>query len=87
MCTTSPILYTLKDRWPATIPDLIPLDYCIWNRLIEAIDCDRIKIKLTLIEELKPSIKKVKAEIVLENCNDFSKRLYRLLRNNGGHLQ
>ena len=65
--------FILKDRWPANSPDLNLLDYCIWNELVEAMDWSRIKTKLTLIEELKRSIKKVKPEIVLESCNDFLK--------------
>ena len=76
-----------KDRWPANSPDLNPLDYCIWNELAEAMDWSQIKTKLTLIEELKRSIKKVKPEIVLESCNDFSKRLHRLLQNDGRYLR
>ena len=76
-----------KDRWPANSPDLNPLDYCIWNEFVEAMDWSRIKTKLTLIEELKRSIKKVKPEIVLESCKDFSKRLYRLLQNDGRYLR
>ena len=40
--------------------NLNPLDYCIWNELVEAMDWSRIKTKLTFIEELKRSIKKVK---------------------------
>ena len=74
-CPRYPPSFIPKDRWPANSPDLNPLDYCIWNELVEAMDWSRIKAKLTLIEELKRSIKKVKPEIVLESCNDFSKRL------------
>ena len=76
-----------KDRWPANSSNLNPLDYCIWNELVEAMNCSRIKTKLTLIEGLKRSIKKVKPEIVLESCNDFPKRLYRLLQNDGRYLR
>ena len=76
-----------KDRWPAKSPDLNPLDYSIWNELVQAMDWGRIKTKLTLIEELKRSVKKVKSEIVLESCNSFSKRLYRLLKNDGRYLR
>ena len=65
-----------RGRWSANSPDLDPLDYCIRNESVEAMDWGRIKSKLTLIEDLKRSVKKVKPEIVLESCNDFSKRLY-----------
>ena len=72
-------LYPKIDDQQIVGPDLIPLDCCIWNELVEAVDWSRIKTKLILIKELKSSIKKVKLEIVLESCNNFSKRLYRLL--------
>jgi len=54
---------------------------------VQAMDWDRVKTKQTLIEELKRSVKKIKQEIVLESYNDFSKRLYRLLRNDGKYLR
>ena len=52
-----------KDRWPANSPDLNPLDYSIWNELVQAMDWGRIKTKLTLIEELKRSVKKAHEKI------------------------
>jgi hypothetical protein len=76
-----------KHRWPANSPDLNPLDYCLWNELVQAMDWDRVKTKQTLIEEIKRSVKKVRPEVVLESCNDFSKRCYRLLKNDGDYLR
>jgi len=76
-----------KDRWPANSPDLNPLDYCIWNELVQGMDWDRVKTKTTLIEQIKRSVKKVRPEVVLESCNDFSKRCYRLLQNDGRYLR
>ena len=64
-----------KHRRPANSPDLNPLDYCIWNELVETVDWGRIKSKLPLIEEFKRSVKKVKPEVVLESCDDFSKTI------------
>ncbi|CAF2082706.1 unnamed protein product [Rotaria magnacalcarata] len=76
-----------KDRRPANSPDLNPLDYCICNELVQAMDWGRVQTKLTLIEELKRSVKKIKPEIVLESCNNFSKRLCRVLENEGRYLR
>jgi hypothetical protein len=48
---------------------------------------NRVHNKLTLIEEIKRAVKKVKFKVVLESYNDFSKRLYRLLQNDGNYLR
>ncbi|CAF1341402.1 unnamed protein product [Adineta ricciae] len=39
-----------KDRWSANSPDLNPLDYSIWEELLNAMDWSKIRSKATLIQ-------------------------------------
>ncbi|CAF1182692.1 unnamed protein product, partial [Didymodactylos carnosus] len=47
------------DRWAPNSPDLNPLDYSIWNELVQAMNYEHVTTKATLIEELKRAVKKV----------------------------
>ncbi|CAF1634506.1 unnamed protein product, partial [Didymodactylos carnosus] len=46
------------DRWAPNSPDLNPLDYSIWNELVQAMNYEHVTTKATLIEELKRAVKK-----------------------------
>ena len=75
-----------QERWPANSPDFNPLDYCLWNELVQAIEWRKVKTKLTLIAELKRAVKKIRLEVVAQSVDDFSKRMYRTLQNDGNYL-
>jgi hypothetical protein len=66
-------------------PDLNLLDYSIWNELVETMQWNRIKTEMTLKQELKRAVKGIRSEIVVESCQRFSNRYYRLLRNDGNY--
>ncbi len=76
-----------KDRWPPNSPDLNPLDYSIWDELVNAIDWNKVKSKTTLIQQLKSSVKKVRESVVFESCNTWTNRLYRVSQNDGNYLR
>jgi hypothetical protein len=75
-----------KDHWPPNSPDLNPLDYSIWNELVKAIQWDKVNSKKTLIKQLKCAVKKIPYEVVFESCDSWTKRLYRLSKNNYDYL-
>ncbi|CAF0978411.1 unnamed protein product [Didymodactylos carnosus] len=52
-----------------------------------AINWSKVKTKLTLIDELKRAVKKIRAEVVVQSVEDFSKRMYRVLQNDGDYLR
>ncbi|CAF1074311.1 unnamed protein product [Didymodactylos carnosus] len=58
-----------KERWPVNSPDFNPLDYSIWNELVQAMDWRKVTTKLTLITELKPAVKKIRLEVVVQNVH------------------
>ena len=72
-----------KDHWPPNSPDLNPLDYSIWNELVDTINWDKVKSKTTLIQQLKSSFKKIRESIVFES---WPNRLYRISQDDGNYL-
>lgn len=76
-----------KDRWPPHSPDINPLDYCIWDEFVKAIDWSRVTSKQTLIQELKRGVKNIRHEVVVESCVSWTNRLYRLSQNDGNYLR
>ena len=48
-----------KERWSPNSPDLCPLDYSLWNELVQCMNWNHIRTKTILIEEIRPSITKV----------------------------
>ena len=50
-------------------------------------DWRKVKTKLTLIAELKRAVKKIRLEVVVQSVEDFSKRMYRTLQNDGTYLR
>ena len=59
-----------KDRWPANSPDLNPLEYSIWNELVETMDWSQIQTKVALIQELKRAVKRMRPETVFSKVVD-----------------
>ena len=76
-----------KDHWPPNSPDLNPLDYSIWDELVNAINWDKVKSKTTLIQQLKSSVKNIRESVVFESCASWTNRLYRVSQNDGKYLR
>ena len=64
-----------KNHWPPNSPDLNPLDYSIWNELFHQMKWNKIKSKLTLIQELKRAVKNIRVNVALESCISWTNRL------------
>jgi transposase len=76
-----------KDRWPPNSPDINPLDYSIWDEFGHQINWAKVQSKKTLINELKLDVKRIRESVVLESCQSWTNRLYRLSNNNGNYLK
>uniref|UniRef100_A0A915E063 Transposase n=1 Tax=Ditylenchus dipsaci TaxID=166011 RepID=A0A915E063_9BILA len=74
-------------EWPATSPDLNPLDYSIWNELKRRA-CVK---KHQTVEALKRSLVKAWNEIpqdmIDRAVDDFPKRLRKCIQANGGYFE
>ena len=75
-----------KDHWPPNSPDLNLLDYSIWDEFAQQINWAKVKSKKTLIDELKRSVKRIRDSVLLESCESWTNRLYRLSENKGNYL-
>ena len=75
-----------KDYWSPNSPDLNPLDYSIWDEFAQQINWAKVKPKKTLVDELKRSVKRIRDSVVLESCQSWTNRLYRLSENKGNYL-
>ncbi len=75
-----------KDHWPPKGPDLNPLDYSIWDELVNTINWDKVKSKTTLIQQLKSSVKNIRESVVFESCASWTNRFYCISQNGGNYL-
>ena len=76
-----------KDHWPPNSPDFNPLDYSIWEELVNAIDWTNVKSKTTLVQQLESSVKKIRQSVVFESCASWTNRLYRVSQDYGNYLR
>ena len=74
-CRSHLPLFIDKDYWPPNSSDLNPLDYCIRNEFAGTINRDLVRSKVTLINQLKLSLKKIHPEVVVESCISWTNRL------------
>ena len=75
-----------KDHWPPNSADLNPLDYSIWNEFVHQMNWNKVISKQTLIDELKRAVKKIRATVVLESRDSWTRSLYRLSQNDFNYL-
>ncbi|CAF3257917.1 unnamed protein product [Rotaria socialis] len=76
-----------RDRWPPNSPDVNPLDYSIWDELVNTINWNKVQSKTTLIQQIKSSFKNIRESVVFESCASFTDRLYRFCQNDGNYLR
>ena len=68
-------------------PDLNPLDYSIWYELAHQVNWNAVTSKTTLINELKPVVRKVSPDVIFESCSSWTNRLYELSQGKGSYLK
>ena len=76
-----------NDCWPPNSPDLNPLDYSIWDELVNTINWNKVKSKTTLIQQLKSSFKSIRESVVFESCASWTNRLYLMFQCDGNYLR
>ena len=76
-----------KKRWPANSPDLNPLDYSVWNELVQAIKWDKVTSKYTLKSQIQLAVKKIRQDVVLDSCRAFYTRIRRLAESDGTYIR
>ena len=76
-----------KSLWPPNSPDLNPLDFCVWNELVQAMDWSHVVSQSTLVKEITRGCGKLKGETVLRSCQSWRKRVLDILRSAGAYVQ
>lgn len=62
------------------------MDYSIWEELCGQMSWNKITNKKTLIEQIHLGLKKIRPEVVRCSIDDWTKRIYRMLKNNGDYV-
>lgn len=79
-----------KDAWPASSPDLNPLDYFVWGYMLSQLKTLEITNKPDL-EEFKSFLTEIWGHIPMEMvraaCTSFPQRLRRVIRANGERFE
>ena len=75
-----------KDRWPANSPDLNPLNYSVWNDIVQGMNWDKFECKESLKREILLSVRKIRGQVVLDSCSSFYTRIRRLAVSDGGYM-
>ena len=55
-----------KNRWPLNSPGSNPLEYSIWDELVNTISSNKVKSRITLIQQLKSTFKNIYESVVLK---------------------
>ena len=76
-----------KDLWPPSLPDLNPMDFCVWG-ILEKEACSSPHNNL---EDLRASLKqaweKIPQDALRAACQNFQQRLQRVIDTDGGHFE
>lgn len=78
--------FIVAGRWPPNSPDLNPLDYSVWEELVQAMTWRRVKSKSSLISEIKRGVKRMRQEVILESCKAWTVRVENVCKNGGNYF-
>ena len=76
-----------NDCWLPNRRNWNPLDYSIWGELVNTINWNKVKSKITVIQKLKSSFKNIREAIIFQSCASWTNRLYRMCQNDGNYLR
>ena len=75
-----------KDMWPPASPDLNPLDYAIWSRLVREVNRVRHTNKESLKNAIREAWEHMDADYLKHVTGRFRSRLERVLDADGAYL-
>lgn len=76
-----------SEEWPASSPDLNPLDFCIWGYMLDKMK-DLKNVKLDQFREiLTRTWNEIPDEVVRAACDEFPKRLRRIHKCSGERIE
>jgi hypothetical protein len=85
-CSENLPAFIPKSLWPPNSPDLNPLDFCVWNELVQGIKWDKVTNKQTLIAQIRASCGRLCPDTLQHSCESWRTRVLRLLDNDGAYV-
>ena len=76
-----------SQEWPASSPDLNPLDFSIWGYMLQRLNVKKDVTKTTFKQILMEIWKEIPNEVVRAACGDFKKRLKLSIKHKGERLE
>ena len=76
-----------KSHQPQNSPDLNPLDYFVWNEIVQNMNWKKVVSKETCKMQIKAAIRKISHKKLFESCSDFTRRLYCVSKCGGNYIR
>jgi len=79
--------FITKNEWPASSPDLNPLDYACWSILEAEVNAESHQSVESLKQAIIDSFKNMDQKIINKSIDDWMNRLDKVISANGGHFE
>ena len=76
-----------KDVWPSNSPDLNPLDYYFWGRIVGKACQKLLNSIIALKRSIKRAIDTVDKTEIIHAVSKFRSRVEAVVANEGGHIE
>uniref|UniRef100_A0A914E349 Tc1-like transposase DDE domain-containing protein n=1 Tax=Acrobeloides nanus TaxID=290746 RepID=A0A914E349_9BILA len=76
-----------KDEWPASSPDLNPLDYSIWSLLEADVNAEEHNSVESLKNAISEAFERLPMEVINQAVDNWMKRLDAVIKAKGGHFE
>ena len=77
----------MKDEWPASSPDLNPLDYAIWSILEAQVNAEAHNSVESLKQAITEAFENLDQGMINRAIDDWPRRLDAVIASNGGHFE
>uniref|UniRef100_A0A914EGM9 Tc1-like transposase DDE domain-containing protein n=1 Tax=Acrobeloides nanus TaxID=290746 RepID=A0A914EGM9_9BILA len=77
----------MKDEWPASSPDLNPLDYAIWSILKAQVNAEAHNSVKSLKQAITEAFENLDQGMINRAIDDWPRRLDAVIASNGGHFE
>ena len=75
------------DEWPASSPDLNPLDYSIWSLLEADVNAEEHNSVESLKNAISEAFERLPMEVINQAVDNWMKRLDAVIKAKGGHFE
>uniref|UniRef100_A0A914EJA5 Uncharacterized protein n=1 Tax=Acrobeloides nanus TaxID=290746 RepID=A0A914EJA5_9BILA len=76
-----------KDAWPASSPDLNPLDYSIWSLLEADVNAEEHNSVESLKNAISEAFERLPIEVINQAVDNWMKRLDAVIKAKGRHFE